>query len=71
MINKLADFSARFGADYYGLPYNDGEVVLKRHSWELTDLLPFGETIIRPYHTVSGKVDWKFATARRTVSQWI
>lgn len=62
-LDKLADFAARFGADFYGLPYNTGEVVLKRHSWELPDLLPFGDTIIRPYHTVSGKVDWKFATA--------
>ena len=62
-LDKLADFSARFGADYYGLPYNDGEVVLKRQTWQLPDVLPFGETIIRPYHTVSGLVDWKFETA--------
>ena len=32
-LDKLANFAARFGADYYGLPYNEGEVVLRRQSW--------------------------------------
>lgn len=58
-LDKLADFAARFGADYYGLPYNKGEVVLKRESWALPETLPFGETLIRPYHTVSGQLNWK------------
>jgi len=58
-VNKLADFAARFGADYYGLPYNKGEVILKRESWALPETLPFGETLIRPYHTVSGQLNWK------------
>ena len=62
-LDKLANFAARFGADYYGLPYNEGEVVLTRQSWNLPDTMPFGDTIIRPYHTVSGQVDWKFTTA--------
>ena len=59
-LDKLSDFSSRFGADYYQLPYNSGEVVLQRHAWLLPESLPFGDTVIRPYHTESGKLDWKF-----------
>ena len=28
-LDKLANFASRFGADYYRLPYNTGEVVFK------------------------------------------
>ena len=59
-LDKLANFASRFGADYYRLPYNEGEVVLQRQSWSLPDSLPFGDSLIRPYHTVSGTLDWKF-----------
>lgn len=62
-LNALSNFSARFGADYYGLEYNKGEVLLRRQQWDLPDTLPFGETTIRPYHTVSGQLDWKCITA--------
>jgi dihydroorotase len=62
-LDKLSSFSARFGADYYGLPYNKGEVVLERKVWSLPSELPFGDTVIRPYHTVSGQLSWKFASA--------
>ncbi len=62
-LGALSNFSARFGADYYGLPYNKGEVVLRRESWKLPETLPFGETVIRPYHTISGQLDWKCVQA--------
>ena len=62
-LEMLANFAARFGADYYGLPYNKGEVCLRRESWEIPSTLPFGDTLIRPYHTLSGRLDWKFCTA--------
>ena len=62
-LDALSHFAARFGADYYGLPYNKGEVRLRREQWDLPDSLPFGDTIIRPYHTVSGQLDWKCVTA--------
>jgi dihydroorotase len=62
-LDALPHFAARFGADYYGLPYNKGEVRLRREQWDLPDSLPFGDTIIRPYHTVSGQLDWKCVTA--------
>jgi dihydroorotase len=59
-LDKLSNFASRFGADYYRLPYNLGEVVLQRHVWSLPESLPFGDTVIRPYHTESGTLDWKF-----------
>lgn len=61
-LGQLASFASRFGADYYRLPYNQGEVLLTRSTWQLPDTLPFGPEQIRPYHTVSGQLDWKFAS---------
>lgn len=61
-LDRLANFASRFGADFYNLPYNHGEVVLRRENWTLPNVLPFGEEEIRPYHTVNGQLDWKFVS---------
>lgn len=40
-LDRLADFASRFGADFYGLPYNEGTVTLAREPWILPAELPY------------------------------
>ena len=42
-------FMSRHGADYYGLPYNRGNVRLERSSWILPQTLAFAETTLIPF----------------------
>lgn len=48
-LDKLNDFSAKFGAEYYELPYNHGELVLEKRVWQLPETLPFGDTVLVPF----------------------
>ncbi len=36
-LNRLEDFVSRFGAEFYGLPLNEGQITLKRQSWKVPD----------------------------------
>ena len=57
-LSKLDDFASRFGADFYRLPYNDGEVVLHKSTWKPALELQLGSDQIRPYG--AGKdLHWK------------
>ena len=47
-LDKLEGFASFFGADFYGLPRNHGQVTLKKESWTLPETLPFGEALLRP-----------------------
>ena len=40
---------SRYGADYYGLPYNRGRVRLERKSWTLPESLPYPEASLIPF----------------------
>ena len=42
-------FMSRYGADYYGLPYNRGRVRLERKSWTLPESLPYPEASLIPF----------------------
>ncbi len=47
-LDRLDDFAGRFGAGFYGLPLNEGEVVLERRAFTVPDSLPFGRTEVVP-----------------------
>lgn len=32
-LNKLEDFTSRFGAEFYGLPLNEGEIIVVKEPW--------------------------------------
>ena len=32
-LNRLENFTSRFGAEFYGLPLNDGTITLTRTEW--------------------------------------
>ncbi len=49
MIERLPDFAARFGREFYGLPLNDGTVTLTREEWLPPQELIFGENTLVPF----------------------
>lgn len=38
-LSKLENFVSGFGAEFYGLPLNDGRVVLKKEEWLVPELV--------------------------------
>jgi len=38
-LSRLEDFVSRFGAEFYGLPLNEGEITLRRNPWTVPDYL--------------------------------
>jgi dihydroorotase len=47
-LDKLEGFASFFGADFYGLPRNQGSITLRKESWTLPETLPFGEASLKP-----------------------
>jgi len=47
-LARLEGFAALFGADFYGLPYNHGQVTLRRESWSPPRGYAFGDDIVVP-----------------------
>ena len=48
-LSRLEAFASFHGADFYGLPKNSATVTLKRESWGVEDVLPFGDDKIVPF----------------------
>ncbi|MFW5800498.1 MAG: dihydroorotase [Spirochaeta sp.] len=53
-MNRLEDFTSRFGAEFYGLPLNRDSVVVQRREWiapeEISGLLPYHAGSSFPFH---------------------
>jgi len=47
-LDKLEGFASFHGADFYGLPRNQGTITLKRESWTPPESYAFGETTLKP-----------------------
>ena len=57
-LDKLEAFASFNGADFYGLPRNQGTITLKRESWTPPESFAFGEARLKPLR--SGEVlPWK------------
>lgn len=61
-LDKLDAFAGQFGADFYGLPRNDGHVTLKRETWSSPDEFAFGSETVVPL-TVGRSMKWKLVDA--------
>lgn len=48
MQRRLADFSSHFGADFYGLPRNEGVETLVKEKWVVPDSYAFGKAQVVP-----------------------
>ena len=57
-LDKLDDFASRFGAEFYGLPRNVGQVTLKRENWTPPNEFAFGGETIVPL-TVGRSLPWR------------
>ena len=49
MLARLEDFAAGFGADFYGLPRNQGTLTLQRRGWAPPASYPFGKEELVPF----------------------
>jgi dihydroorotase len=47
-LHRLEGFASFHGADFYGLPRNQGTITLRRESWTLPATLPFGAAELKP-----------------------
>ncbi len=59
-LDKLEGFASRFGAEFYGLPLNQGSVTLVRESWTVPQTVPFGSEELVPLRA-GETVPWKLA----------
>lgn len=55
-LSKLEDFVARFGAEFYELPLNDGKVVLKKKDWVVPECVE-GVRIFKNGQQISWQVE--------------
>ncbi|MEX2489509.1 MAG: dihydroorotase [Pseudomonadales bacterium] len=59
-LDRLEGFSSHYGADFYGLPRNADTITLTENSWEIPDVLTFGDEELVPIRGgehVSWRVD--------------
>jgi len=47
-LDKLEAFASFNGADFYGLPRNQGTITLKKESWTPSESFAFGEAALKP-----------------------
>ena len=59
-LDRLESFASFHGADFYGLPRNQGQVVLRRAEWTVPDAYAFGEAQLKPLGG-GEKLGWKLA----------
>lgn len=61
-LDKLEAFASVNGPAFYGLPRNEGTVILKKEAWTLPAELPFGDTSIVPLNG-GETMRWKLAAS--------
>ena len=57
-LDKLEGFASFYGADYYRLPRNTGQITLHKDSWQVPDSIAFGEHRLVPLRA-GEQVNWK------------
>ena len=61
-LDRLEEFASFFGADFYGLPRNQGKIVLSRETWTLPTELAFDGSSIVPLNA-GENLAWKMQAA--------
>ena len=57
-LHRLEAFASFYGADFYGLARNSGQITLTRESWQVPDHLPFADDALVPLRA-GQSVAWK------------
>ena len=60
-LHRLPDFASAFGADFYGLPHNEGTVTLLRETSPVPSSYPFGDDTLVPLRA-GESVAWRVAS---------
>lgn len=55
---RLAGFSSHHGADFYGIPRNEGALTLVKEKWTVPAWYPFGQTEVVPLRA-GEEVSWQ------------
>jgi dihydroorotase len=59
-LDRLEAFASLNGPDFYGLPRNTAKMTLQREAWTVPEVLPFGESHLKPLR--SGEtLAWRLA----------
>ncbi len=61
-LGRLEAFASHNGADYYGLPRNNGKITLRRAGWSVPASYPFGAGELVPLFA-GEKLSWKLEPA--------
>jgi dihydroorotase len=48
-LDRLESFAARYGADFYGLPYNEARITLEKADTRIPEELPYGDDTLVPF----------------------
>ena len=59
-LDRLEAFASHHGADFYGLPRNQGSVTLVREEWTVPQTLRFGDEVLVPMRA-GETIPWKLA----------
>jgi dihydroorotase len=59
-LERLEAFASVHGADFYGLPHNEGQIVLERAPWTVPGQIPYGDGCITPFRA-GAVVAWRIA----------
>jgi dihydroorotase len=57
-LHRLPAFAGEFGARFYGLPPNEGTIVLERAEWSVPADYPFADTTVVPLRA-GGRLGWR------------
>ena len=57
-LDKLEGFASVHGADFYGLPRNQGWITLRREGWQVPEQLAYGGDALVPLRA-GARVEWK------------
>jgi dihydroorotase len=59
-LDKLEGFASVFGAQFYGLPLNEGTITLERTEWRVPERMAFGKDELVPLRA-GETIPWKLA----------
>jgi dihydroorotase len=61
-LERLESFASERGADFYGLPRNQGTITLRRESWTVPSSYPFGGQDALVPLRAGGSIAWRLAS---------
>jgi len=59
-LDKLQGFASEYGAQFYGLPLNQGTITLAREEWTVPETMKFGDDLLVPLRA-GETIPWKLA----------